>query len=171
MAKAVTLRPDACVHEDLLPSAWNTKYRIKAKLVGEERLTLHGVPCDAGAYNLVYVFFTQSDNGEFRNVGFAEPDTRHVDATDDASVAKAVVGWLAVDMLVNPVWDDAAQTLTTFNRARGMGDAGDRGVWGFDGGQATLRYYERDFTLDGRYTPTVYFAAEGMAKLPPPQRD
>ena len=71
LAKAVTLRPDACVHEDLLPSAWNTKYRIKAKLVGEERLTLHGVPCDAGAYNLVYVFFTQSDNGEFRNVGFA----------------------------------------------------------------------------------------------------
>jgi hypothetical protein len=168
LARAVALRPDACVHQDMMPSSWNTKYRIKAKLHGDEGPTLHGVPCDSGAYNLVYVFFTQSDKGEYRNIGFAEPDTKYVEATDSAPAATHVVGWLAKDALVNPVWDDTAQTLTTFNRARGMGDAGSRGVWGFEGGRTVLRYYERDFTYDGQYTPTVFFVVEGMAQLPPP---
>lgn len=44
-----------CVHQDMFPSAWNTKYRIKAKLHGDEGQTLHGVPCDFGAYNLVFL--------------------------------------------------------------------------------------------------------------------
>jgi putative transposase len=44
--------------------------------------------------------------------------------------------------------------------------------WAFDAGRSTLQYYERDFTFDGQYVPKVFYAIEGMAKLPPPlQRD
>ena len=168
LARAVALRPKMCERAHLSVVGRSTRHRIKAKLHGDEGLTLHGVPCDSGAYNLVYVFFTQSDKGEYRNIGFAEPDTEYLKATDAAPAATHVVGWRTIDVLVNPVWDETAQTLTTFNRARGAGDAGDRGVWGFDGGGSTLRYYERDFTYDGQYTPRVFFAVEGMAKLPPP---
>jgi hypothetical protein len=168
LARAVAMRPKMCERAHLSVVGRSASHRIKAKLDGDEGLTLHGVPCDSGAYNLVYVFFTQSEKGEYRNIGFAEPDTEYVRATDSAPAAAHLIGWRSTDVLVNPEWNPAAQTLTTFSRARGAGDAGDRGVWGFDRGRSTLRYYERDFTYDGQYTPKVFFAVEDMAKLPPP---
>jgi hypothetical protein len=168
LARAVAQRPDACVHQDMLPSAWNTKYRIKAKLAGDEGLTLHGVPCQAGAYNLVYVFFTTSDKQGARNLSFARPLHGETLPPDNGPAVVTFIGWGAADVLINPEWDPKAQTLTTFSRYRGMGDAGSRGVWGFEGGRTVLRYYELDTNYDGTYAPEVVFSVEGMGKLPPP---
>jgi hypothetical protein len=167
---AVAARPDACQHDQLAFVAWSEEYLIQAELRGTDGLTLHGVPCILGAYNLGYVFFTHSEEGGVRNLGFAHPYVAHAPAeTWNGPVTLGpITSWGSHDTLTSPVWDAEAQTLTTHSRFRGMGDAASRGVWGFEQGYTQLRYYELDMSYDDKYTPTVIFAAEGMAKLPPP---
>lgn len=77
---------------------------------------LYMIPCTAGAYNFLYAFYTQS--------------------TEYDSISKLLfadywdsVGWTGTDLLVNPHFDPATRTLTSFYKGRGLGDCGTSGEW------------------------------------------
>lgn len=78
-----------------------------------DRTELWGVPCDAGAYNMMTRHFLTGPDGadprplDFRGEGEGEPQTT----------------------LVNARYDPATRTLTQFAKARGLGDCGVHQSW------------------------------------------
>lgn len=72
--------------------------------------TLWSVPCSAGAYNEWDRFYIQEANGTVAPVKFQEP----IDPPADDS-----------NVLVNANVDAAKGLITTFSKARGLGDCGD----------------------------------------------
>jgi hypothetical protein len=84
---------------------------------------LWGVPCDAGAYNAIYDFYLTGPGGTSpRKAGFPGWEPREITKGD-----------IAGDGLVNPVFDAAANTLSHFPRARGIGDCGTIQSWAWTG--------------------------------------
>ena len=82
-------------------------------------LMLWGMPCTAGAYNLSIMFATlDARTGEARLVHF--PPTPSAPPSDDT-------------ILVNPTFDPALDTLTSFGKERGIADCGEAASYGWDG--------------------------------------
>jgi hypothetical protein len=80
---------------------------------------LWGPQCEAGAYNAVSVFFIGDEHGKgLRRISFPEP----------AGAAQA-----GEELLFNPGFDPKTQTLTTFSKARGIGDCGEAASWVWNG--------------------------------------
>lgn len=78
---------------------------------------LYGLPCSTGAYNIFYRFYVV-ESGE---IGGITP-LYFADYVDD-------FGWIGSDILVNASYDSKTKVLTSFNKARGLGDCGSRGTW------------------------------------------
>jgi hypothetical protein len=82
-------------------------------------LMLWGPECDTGAYNALNVFFLGDERGgNLKRISFTEPP--------GADQAKD-------DRLINAQFDPKTQTLSTFSKARGVGDCGDITDWVWDG--------------------------------------
>lgn len=100
-----------CDSFELLPNAHEV---IQAQLNDKTWMWL--IPCSAGAYNYAYMGYTGAWNGDtFTTQIWA-------DYSDD-------LGWSGTEYLVNPSFDAATSTLTSFNLGRGLGDCGTRGTW------------------------------------------
>jgi len=81
-----------------------------------------GVPCGAGAYNIVYSYFlTGAKGANPRNVDFP------------GSNGQVVTTEYSPDGLVNPIYDPATRTITAFSKARGIGDCGALQTWTWTG--------------------------------------
>ncbi|TIX06772.1 MAG: DUF1176 domain-containing protein, partial [Mesorhizobium sp.] len=64
-----------------------------------------------------------------------------------------VVGFQATGWAVNSTYDDATQTITTFNKWRGVGDASSSGTYLFRNGDFSLVQYDVDASYDGEQNP------------------
>lgn len=73
---------------------------------------LWGVPCDAGAYNLISGYFTTTPQGT---------DPRQLTFPTAAGEPEA--------FLVNSAYDPATRVLDAFNKGRGLGDCGTADSW------------------------------------------
>ncbi len=117
-----------------------------------EGTVLYGIPCWGAAYNFGWKFFVATADGMFAPQSFAEP----------------IAGWRATSTLVNYAWDNTAMELTSYNKARGVGDCGTSGRWRWaDYGFVLVEYRMADCT-DGPIAENatvgdfpVVFLAEG----------
>ena len=64
-----------------------------------------------------------------------------------------IIGYTATDQLVNSDFDEQEQSITSFNKWRGVGDASSTGKWMFRDGDFTLVHYEVDASYDGEMNP------------------
>ena len=76
------------------------------------------LPCWGAAYNFGWKAYVEVFDGEFALQSFAE-----------FSPAR---GWTATTHLVNYGWDQATQSVMTFNKGRGIADCGTSGEWQWD---------------------------------------
>ncbi|TPW29179.1 DUF1176 domain-containing protein [Martelella alba] len=111
--------------------------------------TLFEIPCSLGAYNLgyAYVFAPEDDFLPMAIVSFATPDfvLDYADDTDTTLLQDPVVTGLASEMLlINPRFDPETNTITSFSKWRGLGDAWDSGEWTIDRGRFVLKRYVID---------------------------
>ncbi|MDR3510551.1 MAG: DUF1176 domain-containing protein [Caulobacteraceae bacterium] len=80
---------------------------------------LWGVPCSAGAYNLLSVLFVSDEAGRgAREIVPPDAEPNNPDADDE---------------LMNINYDPETRTLTAFAKARGIGDCGEAATWVWDG--------------------------------------
>jgi hypothetical protein len=80
---------------------------------------LWGPQCSPGAYNQVTAFFVGDEHARgLRRVSFPEPPG---------------AGQASDDLLFNAGFDAKTQTMTTFSKARGIGDCGEVADWVWDG--------------------------------------
>lgn len=89
---------------------------------------LYMLPCSSGAYNLLsrgYIWNKEQQNAT----------TQHfVEYSDTA-------GWTSVDYLVNAFLDPHSRTVSSFAKARGLGDCGSSGTWQWAGYGMQLRKF------------------------------
>lgn len=120
--------------------------------------------CDAGAYNLMHVYWIEGDYIGLRPLAFAKPvfETVLERPDDPESPVKDVVlvSWAATQVLVNSAFDPATMTFTHYGKFRGLGDAFDAGTWVLAFEEARLISYEVDASYDGEINPVSLFSAE-----------
>ncbi len=123
---------DELVHGD----DW-TVYRLANGFV------LYMVPCAAGAYNFSYTFYVGNEGQDtYSRLLFAD--------------YYGPYGWMGVDQLFNPTFDDSTLTLTSFYKGRGLADCGTSGVWQWvDYGFRLLAFYAQD-ECDGTIEPGMF---------------
>jgi hypothetical protein len=80
---------------------------------------LWGAPCSAGAYNLLSILFVADEAGKAARE-ITAPDAQAADPNAD-------------DELMNIDYDAKTRTLTSFSKARGLGDCGSQASWVWDG--------------------------------------
>ncbi|MAS04734.1 MAG: hypothetical protein CL534_08580 [Ahrensia sp.] len=165
LAKA-TYKGDTCwwdrVEADIDQfNAWDLTFRYEyEKEDGPDRSArLYQMPCTYGAYNIGSIFFFQT---EFEGLGplhFAQPELDIEYGSDDDSVVEAidVIGFHTAYAVINADYDPESQTITSFSKWRGIGDAFSSGTWNFIDGHFVLTRFDVDASYDGERTPqTVY---------------
>ncbi len=120
----------------------------------EERATLYQIFCGVGAYNTIYAYAYKPENGELSLVSFAQPTftVEYVEGDDLYTELKAppkATGILATPILVNSFFDPKRNTITSFAKWRGTGDAWSSGTWELRDGQFVLTEYEIDPIYEG----------------------
>ncbi|AJY47188.1 DUF1176 domain-containing protein [Martelella endophytica] len=114
--------------------------------------TLYEIGCYAGAYNLVVAYVFAAEDGfpqQGELVTFATPAFSVDYAADDDTNTKlardpVVTGFGADTTLINPSFDPDTNTISTFEKWRGLGDAASWGRWTLQDGRFVLTYYAID---------------------------
>ncbi|WP_187326893.1 DUF1176 domain-containing protein [Martelella lutilitoris] len=128
--------------------------------------TLFEVNCYLAAYNIVvaYVFAPDEDAAEaMLPVSFAVPAFTLDYADDDTDQTRlaappAVTGFSAETLLVNPSFDPETNTITSFAKWRGLGDAYSSGAWALENGRFVLKH----FVIDPIYEANVEDPSEEL---------
>lgn len=115
----------------------------------DERTTLYRLFCMLGAYNVAHVYVLKPEHGELSLVTFAQPsfDVDYADGDEMYTELKAppvVTGFLTAATQVNSDFDPDTNTLSSFAKWRGLGDAWAAGTWELRDGQFVLTSYEID---------------------------
>lgn len=118
----------------------------------EREGTLFEINCYLAAYNIVvaYVFAPNEDVMEaMLPVSFAVPEFTLDYADDDTDQTKlaappTVTGFSAETLLVNPTFDPETNTITSFAKWRGLGDAYSSGEWTLESGRFVLKHFVID---------------------------
>ncbi|MBY5999331.1 DUF1176 domain-containing protein [Tritonibacter mobilis] len=114
--------------------------------------------CGTGAYNEIHAYILASPQGGVSPVQFAVPETsvQYENGDSDGKVEDIrIVGYTAESTLVNSDYDPGTQTLTSYNKWRGVGDAFSAGTWIFREGAFTLVRYDVDASYDGEQNPVT----------------
>ncbi len=128
------------------------RYSYDSASAPESSARLYRFLCGRGAYNESHVFIMADPSNQLRAVSFATPDLdiRYQDDDFEKAVDSiTVVGFRAVQELVNSDFDPATLTLTSFAKWRGVGDASSVGTWILRDGEFSLTRYEVDASYDG----------------------
>ncbi|MGE0279817.1 MAG: DUF1176 domain-containing protein [Rhizobiaceae bacterium] len=139
------------------PPADNTiKYRNKddAATDPERTARLISFPCFMGAYNTSQVYYLWDEISGLKQVEFPTPDFDVVyenpDDTENSKVKEiTVTGFYAVDQVINSEFDPAHNTIISWEKWRGVGDASSNGTWTFRDGNFVLVKYDVDASYDG----------------------
>jgi len=154
-AKFMGSRLDSCeIEEGNEPQAWDISYHYTSDTADEpaRKATLIRFYCSRGAYNEVHVYYLADDIGEMRELHFAVPelDIRYENNDSDAKVESInVIGFNTEDGLVNSEFDPATNTIGSWSKWRGIGDASSIGTWVFRNGDFALVKFEVDASYDG----------------------
>lgn len=154
-AKFSASRLDSCqIEEGNDPQAWDISYHYTSDSEDEpaRKATLIRFYCSRGAYNEVHVYYLADDIGELRELHFAAPELDiHYEGNDsDAKVESInVIGFNTEDALVNSEFDPATNTIGSWSKWRGIGDASSIGKWIFRNGDFALVKFEVDASYDG----------------------
>jgi Protein of unknown function (DUF1176) len=126
-------------------------------------LTLFRFACGAGAYNTFEAYYLADDINGIQRLSFAEPnyDFKYADEENAKLTSMAFKGFSTTNLPVNSEFDPATNTISTFSKWRGIGDASSTGTWVFDHGIFILKDYEIDPTYDGEMNP-VTVVKDGM---------
>ena len=112
--------------------------------------------CTMAAYNETQVFYLGDTSGSgLTLLSFAEPhlEIKYLDADSAKLKSMAVDGFSATTELVNSEFDAKTNTITSFNKWRGIGDASSSGTYAFVDGQFVLKDYAADPTFDEQQNP------------------
>lgn len=115
----------------------------------DERATLYQIFCFAGAYNEIFAFVFKPENGNLSLLSFAQPTFKieYAEADELQTELKGppkVTGFSTTATLVNAGFDAATNTLSSFSKWRGLGDAWAAGSWQLADGQFVLTSYAID---------------------------
>ena len=153
------------------PTVFPVTYHAKGsdKSEPDTKVTLYVFECSMAAYNASEVFYLFDALGLHR-LSFAEP---HMDITynpggeqDSKLKSMKVDGFTATEQLINAEFDDKTNSISSFSKWRGIGDASSNGTWVFDDGQFVLKDYDVDPTYDGEQN-SVTVIQGGKIKLAP----
>jgi len=170
LAVARTAYPgDLCswdrVEQDLADAqSWTLTFRYDYEQdSGPDRtVILHRLPCFYGAYNFGSLWFTETGFEGLVPLHFAVPQL-DIDYADDEQTAidgMTVTGFAAEATLINAQFDPETQTISSFSKWRGLGDAFSVGSWEFRAGRFVLTRYAVDPTYDEKTEPQTVFDAE-----------
>ncbi|MDQ2704584.1 MAG: DUF1176 domain-containing protein [Pseudomonadota bacterium] len=122
----------------------------------ERQARLFRFYCGAGAYNETHVYYLYDEANGLRALQFTVPelDIRYENDDFEGKVEDvSIIGYLAEDVLVNSSYDEAEHSIISYNKWRGIGDAGTTGTWIFRNGEFTLVKYDVDASYDGEVNP------------------
>ena len=113
--------------------------------------------CFEGPYNQGYVYYGADEYEEIYPLHFAVPafDVVREIPDDYLSPAKSitVTGFSTTDMLINPEFDPATATVSTFEKWSGLADTFSSGQWQFRDGNFVLQTYDVDADSDEKRAP------------------
>jgi hypothetical protein len=148
---------DGSEPEELEPEVQTIEFNYAYDLEDAPRqtVTIYRFLCSRGAYNESYVFFMKNDIGEVSPLHFAQPelDIRYADEENEKVESITVTGFSAHMELVNAGYDTETQSLRSYSKWRGLGDASSSGTWEFREGQFRLVSFEVDASYDGEMNP------------------
>ncbi|WP_127524148.1 DUF1176 domain-containing protein [Mesorhizobium sp. Z1-4] len=160
-------RMEELTAEERTPETYDLSFRYAYETASDPEHTakLFRFPCNRGAYNESEVYIYGDEFNELRLLSFATPhlDIRYQDDDFDKPVdAIYVIGFKSVGELVNSEFDPATNTLHSWSKWRGVGDASSRGEWLFRSGEFSLVRFDVDASYDGEINPrTVVDYASG----------
>jgi hypothetical protein len=133
-------------------TVYNLSYRESWMDASEpdKEFKLFQMSCYSGPYNFAQVYLTRDEDGQFSAISFAEPSADYQYTDDNQVTLKAppvVTGISATPFLINSEFDEKSQTITSFGKWRGIGDAWDAGTWTFKEGTFYLTKYVVDPTF------------------------
>ncbi len=137
--------------------SWTITYKPSwSEDAEEEEVTLIQMFCMSGAYNISYAYYTETDFEGLRPLSFALPMVDPQYESDDyegALLAVPVIGMSSTLVLVNSDFDPDTNTITSYSKWRGIGDASSSGTWEFREGEFVLVRYDVDASYDGEINP------------------
>ncbi len=138
------------------PQSWELEFKSDESSEGEpdSKAVLFRFPCMMAAYNESAVYFLSGAEGLFP-LSFAQPDLAisYEDADSAELKAMAVKGYSSVFELVNSDYDPAGNTIGTFSKWRGIGDASSNATYTFREGRFVLTEYDADPTYNEEMDP------------------
>ncbi len=144
--------------ESRAPDIYDLKFRHASDEADmpDRVLTLYRFFCSRGAYNESHVFFMRTDLPEILPVSFAQPVV-HVNYENEDFEGKVmgidIIGLQASALLVNSEVDPAKNSISSFSKWRGVGDAASTGTWVLKDGQFVLSTFEVDASYDEEINP------------------
>lgn len=140
------------------PTVFSIKYKDKDAQPGDpdKETRLFHFACSAAAYNESSIYYMTDDVSGVQQLQFAEPkmDIRYENNDSNGKLlGMSIVGFQTSGWAVNSAYDEAAHTITTFNKWRGIGDASDAGTYLFRNGNFSLVQYDVDASYDGEQNP------------------
>ncbi len=149
------------------PEVYELRFRhASAGASGPEELNrLYEFACDSAAYNFSTVYYLMDSSGAVSELAFSEPqlDISYEEADHKKLKAMTVVGFTSTDNLQNSSFDGTNNSISSFNKWRGIADASSNGTWVFKEGKFVLISYEADPTYDGEINP-VTVIVDGRVK-------
>jgi hypothetical protein len=146
------------------PNVFKFKYKDEGAGADdpERILTLFAFSCSLFAYNASTVFYAHDDVEGMHLLSFAAPQLaiKHPEGDDEGTKLQSmkVKGFKSSTTLINADIDQKKQTITEFNKWRGVGDASSNGVWTFDKGEFVLTDFDVDPTYDEKINPIKVIA-------------
>ncbi|WP_052715737.1 DUF1176 domain-containing protein [Devosia chinhatensis] len=123
----------------------------------EEEVILIRLFCGAGAYNIQHAYYIHREYEGLTPLAFATPSIDAVydgeDGIDGELESVTTAGMSTSLILVNSDYDPETQTITSFSKWRGIGDASSSGTWAFKEGEFVLIRYDVDASYDGEINP------------------
>jgi hypothetical protein len=141
------------------PRTVKMSYRAEGATADEtdRTITVFAFECSLAAYNATEVYYIADGVTAIHILSFAEPHLviTHPDGDDEGAKLKSmgVDGFTARVELVNSDIDENTQTITSFSKWRGIGDASSNGTWKLKNGEFVLTDYQVDPTYNGEIDP------------------
>ena len=123
----------------------------------ERVVTVFAFNCSLFAYNESTVFYMHDDGRGMHLLSFAEPHLviTHPKGDDEGKILQSmkVEGFTSSTELINAEVDEKSQTISSFSKWRGIGDASSSGTWKFDHGDFVLTSFQADPTYNEEMDP------------------